>query len=97
MDDFILDENGDILVRDGDFVVGNANDQHMNDIIQTVPGEWKESPFVGCDLYRFVSANVTTSEVVAVVKKQLELDTFTVNNIDVILGENVTVYADAEK
>lgn len=98
MDDFILDEEtGDLLIRNGDFVVGNGNDQHMNDIIQTVPGEWKESPFLGCDLYRFTNANVTTSEVVAIVKKQLEIDLFTVNNIDVILGENITVYANAEK
>ncbi len=98
MDDFLLDpETGDLLIRNGDFVVGNGNDQHINDIVQSVPGEWKESPFVGCDLYRFVAANVTESEVVAVVKKQLELDVFTVNKVQVILGEGVEVFADAEK
>lgn len=46
--DYLLDENGDLLIKDGDFVVGPSDDQHIEDIIQSFPGEWKQFPIIGC-------------------------------------------------
>lgn len=89
MDDFLLDpETGDIKIQNGDLVKGDGNGQHINDILQTVTGEYKLNPFVGCDLYRYLKATGTTSEVKQVIKKQLELDGFTVFGVDVSYVDN---------
>lgn len=83
MDDFILEDSGDLLIRNGDFVIGNADGQHENDILQTVPGEYKINPQVGCDLGRFLKSNTSESEIKNVVKRQLELDRFQVDSIEI--------------
>lgn len=78
MDDLLLDSEGDLLIENNDFKIGNGDNQNITDIIQTVPGEYKLYPFVGCDIWRFLKGNSTDSEIKSVVKKQLELQGFTV-------------------
>lgn len=97
MDDFALDDDGDLLIQNGDFVKRNCNAQHVEDIIQTIPGEYKMSVFVGCDLYRYLKSATTKSEISGLVRKQLELDGFTVFSVGVELGENIIVDPHCDK
>ncbi len=45
--DLLLDENGDLLIQNGDFVIGDSSYQDVKMIIQSAPGEWKQYPTVG--------------------------------------------------
>jgi hypothetical protein len=98
MDDFILDESGDLLLQNGDFVKRNANPQHVEDILQTIPGEYKMAVFVGCDLPRFLKSSATKEEVSTLVQKQLSLDGFTVFSVDVqFMGDQFSVIPYCDK
>lgn len=45
--DYLLDDNGDLLITNGDFTVGLSDNQHIQDIIQCFQGEWKQFPLIG--------------------------------------------------
>ncbi len=40
---------GDILIVNGDFVIGDSDLQHISDIILSAPGWFKEFPLLGVD------------------------------------------------
>lgn len=97
MVDILLDENGDLLIQNNDLKIGFCDNQNMTDIIQTVPGEYKLYPEVGCDIWRFLKGNSTDAEAKNVVKKQLELQGFTVFDVIVNREEgdiNIEPYAE---
>lgn len=48
--DYLLDDNGDLLIKDGDFVVGPSDNQHIQDILQSFQGEWKQFPLTGAGI-----------------------------------------------
>ena len=68
--DILLDATGDLQCTNGDFVIGDANQQNVELILGTSPGEWKANPIVGADLIK---------------SYQGSLDGFTVRNIKVQL------------
>lgn len=54
MKDLLLSEGFDLLVKDGDFVIGDSNVQHQNILLITQPGSFKESPDVGIGVENFL-------------------------------------------
>lgn len=46
---------GDILIKDGDFVIGPSDNQHIADIIMSAPGWFKEFPLLGVDLPNYLN------------------------------------------
>ncbi len=85
MKDFLLDENGDLKIVNGDFVIGDAEEQTVERILISKPGEWKEYPQVGCDIQkafngvidRFLERNV---------RVQLESDGFEIEKLNITEG-----------
>jgi hypothetical protein len=51
--DFLQDDSGDALITSGDFVIGFSDEDHIVDIINSNPGDWKEYILcgVGIDSY----------------------------------------------
>lgn len=47
MSDILLDQDNDLRIEDGDFVVGDSTMQEVGLIISTHTGEWKEDPIIG--------------------------------------------------
>jgi hypothetical protein len=45
--DYIEDVNGDLLISNGDFAIGNSDEQHIKDTIVAFSGWWKENPSDG--------------------------------------------------
>lgn len=87
MVDFLIDEEtGDLLIKNNDLAIGDSNPQTVQDILQTVPGEYKFYPYVGCDIWRFLNGSATLDEIKNTVKKQLEIQKFTV--FDVVIETN---------
>ncbi|CAA0254148.1 oxidase [Tenacibaculum maritimum] len=47
MTDFLLDDNEDLTIQNGDFAIGNATLQHQKHILVAQKGEYKEHPEIG--------------------------------------------------
>ncbi len=81
-EDFLLDENGDLLIQDGDFVVGPSDGQHVEDIIQSFIGEWKQFPLVGVGLMQYLKSQ-NGQAAINVIKQQLQSDGYSVSTVNV--------------
>lgn len=45
--DIILDDDDDLLVKDGDFVLGECTDQEIYLIVKSEPGMWRDNILLG--------------------------------------------------
>lgn len=54
--DYLLDDDGDLLIQDGDFVVGTSDNQHIRDILVSFQGEWKQFPLIGAGIITAISS-----------------------------------------
>ncbi len=77
--DFLLDSTGDLLIKDGDFVIGLSDGQHIKDIMQSVPGWWKEFPLVGFNPFQFLNSRTSVQQQKQTARQQLEGDKFVVD------------------
>lgn len=81
----ILLENDDLQVVNGDFFVGDSQNQSVEWLLKTMQGEWKQHPEAGCGLSkaqngvidRFLNRNI---------RVQLQADGFFVEKLNI--GEN---------
>lgn len=78
--DFLLDDNGDELILNGDLVLGGSDDQHITDILASYPGEWKQSPLCGVNIRRAINGSMD-GRIRRDVRLQLEADGYKVKNI----------------
>ena len=72
--DILLDENGDLRIEAGDFVIGNSVDQEVGLLLEMNKGDLKEDPLMGPDLIRLINANISEIEVKQIIKGQLKRD-----------------------
>jgi hypothetical protein len=73
--DIILDDNNDLLIVEGDFVVDVSDEQHFMHIISSSPNNWKNSPLTGAAIIRHDKAPMDdVGKVSRKIKLQLEAD-----------------------
>lgn len=78
----ILLENDDLQLVNGDFFVGDSQNQSVELLLKTMQGEWKQYPEAGCGLSkaqngiidRFLNRNI---------RVQLQADGFSVENLTI--------------
>lgn len=83
MVDILLNTDGDLLIRNGDLVVGNSDDQNVSDILQSQKGDYKRSPQIGLNAINFLSSTQNGQDIKTQVKLQLQLDGFTVQDVKI--------------
>jgi len=88
--DILLDENFDIKVENGDFVVGDATLQNQQLILISQKGEFKENPLVGVGIRNYLLDDATIHEMHQDIQKQFAADGM---NVAEISGEtwNTTI------
>lgn len=85
--DILLDDDGDIAVSaDGDFKVGESDDQHIELLINTYPGNWKEFPTAGVGIRDYILSAGKTNILKRSINVQLAADGY--RNINVALKSN---------
>lgn len=90
--DILHDDSGELLFENGDFKIGNSDQQHVGDIFITQPGENKEFPVCGFGAINYVKTNVTEHEFKRDLKLQLDYDGYINANIDTSNGiENIKI------
>lgn len=86
--DLILDSDGDLLIQNGDFVIGNSDQQHNYDIIASNTGDWKETPLVGFNPMIYINSRVTSSVLNQNARIQLQADGCTNIRVDLEIDAN---------
>lgn len=74
VNDFLVDEDGDELIVNGDYVIGPSDSQHIDDIIISVAGAWREFPTVGVGVQEYQSGPNEEQKLRAVINQQLKAD-----------------------
>lgn len=78
MKDIIM--NADLEFQNGDFAIGESQNQHTEHIIIAHKGEYKEMPEIGVGIEQMLNAE-TSTEFLIETKKNLEYDGQKVKNI----------------
>lgn len=58
MRDILLDENNDLKIINGDFLIGESTNQNVELLFKTSPGEWKEHIETGIAIQRSNNGNL---------------------------------------
>ncbi len=92
--DILLDENNnyDLLFSDGDFAIGESDQQHVILIINTSLGSWKKSPTCGVGIIKYLCSAGQGQELRRNMTVQLTADGYKVNQI--LLDENPNGFFD---
>jgi len=86
MNDILLDNNLDLLIVNGDFVVDNADEQIQELLLIANQGSFRESPLTGVALVNYLKKQFTPTQVDAL-KQTIQLqwlyDGFTSANVTI--------------
>ncbi|MHA3045993.1 oxidase [Riemerella anatipestifer] len=80
MQDILLNDDNDLEIKDGDFLVGFSNKQHQKHILMANKGEYKEFPEVGVGIIQMIADDRYT-ELLIETKKQLEYDGMQIKDV----------------
>lgn len=80
MQDILTDDNQDLLIANGDFVIGDSENQQQHFILLANKGEFKEFPEVGVGIVQMLN-NEQYTELMIEAKKNLEYDGMQIENI----------------
>ena len=72
--DFLLDADGDLLIQNGDFIIGLSDEDHMQDLIESFVGWWKEYPAVGVGIKQYQASAGQEQVIERNIKLQLQGD-----------------------
>jgi hypothetical protein len=72
--DILLDKDFDLLIENGDFVIGDSEAQEVGIILSISTGELKSDPLIGANLIQFIRGNASKDTIEKHVRAQLELD-----------------------
>ena len=76
--DYIDDSSGDLLIDNGDLVLGASDEQNINDILVSFHGWWKQFPSLGVGIPTLLKATINIPKVESLIKSQLQADGFQV-------------------
>lgn len=84
--DILLDEDGDLKIVNGDLALGNAEAQHVDDLVFSFKGEYKEFPLLGAEAQRRLKQRQSLTKLKKAVRKELEDDGY--QDVTVVIQEN---------
>ena len=82
MQDLILNEHNNLLIERGDWLIADSQQQHIQLLLTSLPGEWKETPETGVGLALSQNGAIDgfMKRTIAV---QLEADRFKLDNLQI--------------
>lgn len=74
--DIQLDDKGDLLLVNGDLVIGLSDEQHIKDLMLSRKGEFKQSPLSGIDIEKWLKSPLANNSdsLLKEIRLQLEFD-----------------------
>lgn len=74
--DILTDKENIMIIQEGDFVVDLSEEQHLEAILISEKGQWKESPQVGVGIVSRVNSSGLIDGLEREVMTQLQLDSW---------------------
>jgi hypothetical protein len=93
--DMMLDGDGDIMIVNGDLVLGASDGQHIQHIFELEPGELKENVLVGLGINKKLNGNEADGDLRREATLQLQADGYTLKTPVIIEKKNIVI--DAER
>jgi len=94
--DILTDSAGDLQIANGDFVVGNSDQQHVLDLLEGGVGHYKQFPLACIGVFKYLNGSTTSIEINSDIRAKLAADGYDVTGVDVrgntynITGERIT-------
>lgn len=96
--DILIDNTGDLNILNGDFNVGYSDEQHIEHVLLTSKGHYKQNPLIGVGIENYINAPlslITKQTIEREISLQLKYDKAT--NIEVSYNnDKLTVSAEYE-
>lgn len=93
MADILLNEN-DISFVNGDFQIGESDQQEIESVLIAFKGEFKNTPLLGAEMPRMLKARNTRQGITREVNEQLKYDGFQKIDFKIEDAENFTIKAE---
>jgi hypothetical protein len=90
----LLTEEGEISLVNGDFATGEADGQHIEDILLSAPGDYLNSPLTGVRIRSALNGPENSLKIKQRIRTQLQADGFQIKALSV---KGSTVSIDAKK
>lgn len=87
VNDIMIDgETGELLIKDGDLVVGESSLQHQKDLLLLQKGELKYEPLIGVGIADFMD-DEGTEDLFRTIRKEFAKDGMKVKELKEVNGE----------
>lgn len=80
MKDIKLTDNYDLEILNGDFIISDADERHIEHLLISKQGEWKGSPLTGGDIQKAQHGGITRT-LDRHIRVQLEADGFNLEEL----------------
>jgi hypothetical protein len=90
--DFICDDKGEMMIKNGHFVVGESTAQHQKFLLLAQKGDYRQYPSVGVGINNFINDD-DLADVGFIIQKEYELDGMKVKKLEVFSDGSVKVNA----
>ena len=93
MNDFKLNDDMDLEIKDGDFMTGDTDQQNIELILLSHKGSFKEYPILGVGITDYLKSPEIMSRLRLEneISNQLEYDNFFIKDVDVNDLENIHI------
>ena len=91
--DILLDEDGDLQIAKGNFVIAESDTTHIENIMKAAPGHYKQFPIIGANTISQINGNIG-AEFRRNLTINLEIDNYNVKDITI---DNGYISIDAER
>lgn len=92
--DIILDETtNDLIIENGDFRIGESDQQHIQTILHAQAGQFYETPLIGVGILDHLNSGITAARIKNIITKHLTSDNYEVKNVSV--ADDFTIEIDA--
>jgi hypothetical protein len=97
MTDIILDNNLDLAIQNGDFVLDDCEQQNQELILVATQGSFRDSPLTGVGITRYIKSSFTVAKVDQLRQKirlQLQYDGYTTVNTKINSFTDIQIQAE---
>lgn len=82
--DILLDaETDDLIIKNGDFYIGDSKQQEVNLLINTSIGNWFQYPTIGVGIINYLAGNISARQIEQAIELQLKNDGFIIEDINI--------------